>query len=538
LKRYDLAGTGSMVVDHFVRAPRILAADEKVLLQDGGEPVIRTLVGGVMLNQLGWARILGLRVALFGKQADDGSGRFLRAGMDRLGIERHLDLDGSASSFAQILVDAGGGRAIYMSRGATGELTPADVDTRFRDVIESASVVTSEVSQVPLATVRRVFERARAAGAFTVVDLDVALSDSVPSLGTREELDAVLGLADVLKPSLGAVRGLVDNAENPEAVARELAERYRPEVVVVTVGERGSVVWAKDQVAHLPAARIDVVDSTGAGDAFLGGFIAGIHHGLDWSEAARLGNACGAACCEQLGAFPDDPAACRKRALEHFKALGGPTLRLDPRALRASPAASPVTAEYLEIARGELDRVAREMDLDSLAAAAHLVREREAAGGRLHVTGIGKPEHVARYAAAMFSSTGTPATFLHGTEATHGSVGQICPGDVVIAISNSGDTPELLSCVAAVRGMGGHVIAVTGRADSRLATVSDVVLIARVEREGGHLGLPPLTSVPAQVLVMSALAVELQSGRSFDRSDYHRRHPGGTLGRKASGRES
>jgi len=535
VKRYDLAGTGSMVVDHFVRAPRILAADEKILL-DGhdGEPVIRTLVGGVTLNHLGWARILGLRVALFGKQADDVSGRFLRAGMDRIGIERHLDLDGSASSFAQILVDAGGGRAIYMSRGATSELTPADVDANFRDVIESAAVVSSEVSQVPLATVRRVLERARAAGALTVVDLDVPLADAVPALGTREELDAVLGLADVLKPSLNAVRGLVDQPDDPEAVARELAERYRPEVVVVTIGAGGAVLWAKEQLERIPAARVAVVDSTGAGDAFLGGFVAGLHHGLDWTEAARLGNACGAACCEQLGAFPNDPAACRQRALEHYRALGGGTLRIDPRSLRAAPNPAPATLEYLEIARGELDRVAREMDLESLAVAAQLIREREASGGRLHVTGIGKPEHVARYAAAMFSSTGTPATFLHGTEATHGSVGQLCAGDVVIAISNSGDTPELLSCVAAVRGMGAHVIAVTGRADSRLATVSDVVLLARVEREGGPLGLAPRTSILAEGLVLGALSVELQAARSFDRADYHRRHPGGALGRKSA----
>jgi ribokinase len=325
-RRYDLAGIGSMVVDQIFRVPRFGGAEEKVLLEArGGEPLVRTTVGGVALNHLAWARVMGLRVAIFGVQADDPEGRFLREGIDRLGIERHIDLGGSASSFAQVYVDARGERAIYMARGATGELTPDHIDLSFLPVIESSAVVSSEISQVPLAAVRRVFERAHAAGARTVLDLDVPRSDAVPALGSDEEFEAVLGLADILKPSQGAL-GWLDDAASPGDAAGELAQRYGCALVAVTLGAEGALVWSAEGTSRAPAASVEVRDTTGAGDAFLGGFVAGLSRGLDPAEAALLGNACGAVCCEQLGAFPEDPEDCRKRALAHFRALGGPEL--------------------------------------------------------------------------------------------------------------------------------------------------------------------------------------------------------------------
>jgi arabinose-5-phosphate isomerase len=146
---------------------------------------------------------------------------------------------------------------------------------------------------------------------------------------------------------------------------------------------------------------------------------------------------------------------------------------------------------------------------------------------------VGKPEHVARYGAALLSSTGTPATFLHATEATHGSVGQLARGDVLIALSNSGETRELLDAVRAARGLEARVVAVTARADSPLARAADVVLEARVEREGGGLGLAPRASVLAETLVIAALSAALEESRGFRREDYHLRHPAGTLGQRS-----
>jgi len=163
-------------------------------------------------------------------------------------------------------------------------------------------------------------------------------------------------------------------------------------------------------------------------------------------------------------------------------------------------------------------------------AALALVREAEAQGGRVHVTGIGKPEHIARYAAALFSSTGTPAAFLHGTEARHGSAGQVVAGDVVIAISNSGET-ELVDAVDVVSTLGARIIAVTGRANSPLAERAEVVLDAGVAQEGGGIGLAPRASAAAQLVVLAAFSAALERARGFTRAEHRARHPAGALGR-------
>lgn len=184
----------------------------------------------------------------------------------------------------------------------------------------------------------------------------------------------------------------------------------------------------------------------------------------------------------------------------------------------------------LDVAVEELVSLRQRSDPASFDAAVQLVRDAEAKGGRVHVTGIGKPEHVAHYAASLLSSTGTPATFLHGTEAVHGSAGQVVDGDVLIAISNSGGTRELLDAVSAVRGLGARIIGVTGRLDSKLAQVSDAVLDAGVAREGGGLGFAPRASVAAEILVLAALGAALEKTRGFTREQYHARHRSGALG--------
>jgi D-arabinose 5-phosphate isomerase GutQ len=189
----------------------------------------------------------------------------------------------------------------------------------------------------------------------------------------------------------------------------------------------------------------------------------------------------------------------------------------------------------LEVAARELAALCDRHDGVSLEAAARLIEDAEKKGGRVHVTGVGKPEHVAHYAASLLSSTGTPATFLHATEALHGSLGQVVPGDVVIAISNSGTTAECLLAVEAVRGYGGRVIAVTGGVESPLAAAAEVTLDAGVEDEGGPLGLAPRASVAAEVLVLAALGAVLQDRRGLDRDDYAARHPAGALGQRARG---
>lgn len=170
------------------------------------------------------------------------------------------------------------------------------------------------------------------------------------------------------------------------------------------------------------------------------------------------------------------------------------------------------------------------MDEAGLEAAAELILSSRTAGGRLHISGIGKPSYVAGYLASLLSSTGTPAYFLHGTEAVHGSCGQLVPGDVVLFISNSGETAEMKSTVLAVKANGCRVIGVSGNADSWLARQSDVHLIARVQTEGGPLNRAPRDSILAETLVVQALSILLQSEAGVSPQQYVKWHPGGTLG--------
>lgn len=163
-------------------------------------------------------------------------------------------------------------------------------------------------------------------------------------------------------------------------------------------------------------------------------------------------------------------------------------------------------------------------------AAAQLILDSQAQGGRLHITGIGKPGHVSAYMASLFSSTGNPCYFLHGTEAVHGSCGQLASGDVVICISNSGETGELKATVLAIKNNGCKVIGVSGNPESWLAKESDAFLIAGVKAEGGPLNRAPRNSILAETLTLQALSVALQVEKDWDPVKYVRCHPGGKLG--------
>jgi len=530
--RLDVIGIGSVAVDRLHRVARIVGAEEKGILQPvGAGGPVEVHVGGVVLNHVGWASALGLRAGIFGKQADDPNGRFLRGAMDRHGIEHRFVLDGSASTFADIYVDEAGGRAIYMAPGATSETTPADIREHHAEFIRSAAWVTTEVSQLPLDTALEVLRIAREAGAKTVVDLDVPPSDAIPGLGDEATLLELLGAADVLKPSKSAAAELVPDAgTDVGAVAEAMLARFGSEAVAVTDGENGAAIATAEGVVLVPAAKPRaVVDTTGAGDAFLGGLLFARVRGLDWPAAGALANACGAACVEQLGAFPDDTALVIER-VTHMHVGASPELG----GAGTGSAVGTAAEEALGVLAEEMVALHSRLIPEHYAAAAALIIRAESEGARIHVTGIGKPEHVAHYGASLLASTGTAATFLHGTEVIHGSAGQVQPGDVVIAISNSGQTPELRLAVQAVRGRGAHVVAVTGNPKSWLAQNADHVLEAGVAREGGPLGLAPRASVAAEVGVLAALGAELEARRGFSRADYHARHPAGELGKKSN----
>lgn len=160
------------------------------------------------------------------------------------------------------------------------------------------------------------------------------------------------------------------------------------------------------------------------------------------------------------------------------------------------------------------------------------VRAILACRGRVVVMGMGKSGHVGRKIAATLASTGTPSFFVHPAEASHGDLGMVTPGDVVLAISNSGESAELAAILPALRRLGVTLVAMTGKPESTLAQHADLVLSNRVEQEACPLNLAPTASTTAQLALGDALAVALLDARGFREEDFARSHPGGALGRK------
>jgi arabinose-5-phosphate isomerase len=152
--------------------------------------------------------------------------------------------------------------------------------------------------------------------------------------------------------------------------------------------------------------------------------------------------------------------------------------------------------------------------------------------GRVTVSGIGKSGHIARKIASTMSSTGTPAYFVHPAEASHGDLGMITRDDVFIALSNSGESVELLAIVPLIKRQGAKLIALTGQPDSSLAREADAHLYAGAEKEACPLNLAPTASTTAALALGDALALALMQAKGFSRDEFARSHPGGALGRK------
>ncbi len=189
----------------------------------------------------------------------------------------------------------------------------------------------------------------------------------------------------------------------------------------------------------------------------------------------------------------------------------------------------------IELARAVLDLESRSVAalverLDSeFARACHLML---ACRGRIVVLGIGKSGHIGGKIAATLASTGSPAFFVHPAEASHGDLGMITVGDVVLALSNSGETDEILTLIPIIKRLGVPLIALTGNADSRLGREADVHIDVSVEKEACPLGLAPTASTTAALAMGDALAVSLLEARGFTSNDFARSHPGGRLGRR------
>jgi arabinose-5-phosphate isomerase len=182
----------------------------------------------------------------------------------------------------------------------------------------------------------------------------------------------------------------------------------------------------------------------------------------------------------------------------------------------------------IAIERTALTKLEQQID-NNFAAACSLIMQCK---GRIVVIGVGKSGHVGNKIASTLASTGTPAFFVHPAEAGHGDIGMITPGDVVLMLSNSGNSAELLALIPALKRQEIPFIAIVGNINSALAQDANVTLNASVEKEACPLNLAPTASTTAALAMGDALAVALLEARKFTRDDFARSHPGGTLGRR------
>ena len=198
------------------------------------------------------------------------------------------------------------------------------------------------------------------------------------------------------------------------------------------------------------------------------------------------------------------------------------------KSLTADPRALELGREVLNIEAAAVQALAARLDENFLDALNVILR----CEGRVIVSGMGKSGHIARKIAATLSSTGTPAYFVHPGEASHGDLGMITSEDVIIALSYSGESQELLTIVPVIKRQGAKLISMTGNPSSSLGKAADVHLDARVDKEACPMGLAPTASTTAALALGDALAVALLDAKGFGKEDFARSHPGGSLGRR------
>ena len=290
----DILVVGSLNADLVVRAPRFPAPGETI---SGGD--LATIPGGKGANQAVAAARQGVRVSMLGRVGRDNFGDFLLDNLRANQVDTTLvQRDDAATGTAIIVVDANGQNSIVLSPGANGQVRPADVDPAS---LPRPKLVLLQL-EIPLESVIHAAAVGRGLGARVL--LNPAPARPLP--------DELIAQTDFLIPnetelSLLTDQPVTDIASTESAAQTLLAKGVQ--TVIVTLGANGALVVTPEKTTHVPPFHVDVVDTTAAGDAFIGGFSAALLRGLALEEAVRHGNACGALAATQFGAQPSLPTA-------------------------------------------------------------------------------------------------------------------------------------------------------------------------------------------------------------------------------------
>jgi ribokinase len=287
---------GSINMDLVARVDHVPAPGQNVRGWD-----LKTIPGGKGANQAVAAARLGAETALLGRVGDDAFGERLRRGLAEAGVRTDAvkTVADCPSGIALIFVDAAGQNSIVVTAGANDRLGPEDVDLA-ADLVAAADVVVLQL-EVPPETVARTIHLARTVGTPAIVDAGPP----------RSPIDTAVFEADLLTPNeaeAASLLGIEPGSASPKAMAGELLARG-PKAVVLKAGDDGAVVAQGDRLEHVPAFRIQPVDTTAAGDAFTAALAIEFVRGTDLAAAARVANAAGALACLRLGAQPSMPTA-------------------------------------------------------------------------------------------------------------------------------------------------------------------------------------------------------------------------------------
>lgn len=298
MSQVDVVGLGSCTVDFFALVPKLIGAEEKINAHR-----LEVHAGGVTANNLSQVARLGARTGWFGLIGDDANGKII---LDAFAAD-HMDasaievVPGELSSLTWIPVDAQGERCIYMFPNVTAKVTPEQIRNRFGAYIKQAKHFHTEASQLPLPPVLEAIRIAKASGVKIIFDLDVDPTYFVQAgLGTEGDLREALRMTDVLKPCKAAARELT--RENDYASIAQKLLAMGPTVVAITMGSEGCLIATQHSMVQRPAFKVKVVDTTGAGDAFMGGLSYALLQGWPHEQAAVFANACAALCCTKVGA--------------------------------------------------------------------------------------------------------------------------------------------------------------------------------------------------------------------------------------------
>jgi ribokinase len=305
LPKYDVLVVGSLNADLVVRAPHFPQPGETISGDD-----LHIIPGGKGANQAVAAARQGARVAMLGRMGSDSFGPFLLESLKSNSVDiTHVHSDDSATGTAIIVVDANGQNSIVLSAGANGKVSPADVDSAST---LSPSLILLQL-EIPIPTVLYAAKQASQNGARVI--LNPAPAQPLP--------DKLISLADFIIPNeteLSLLTGLeVEDIPSAEKAAKVLLDRGAKNVIV-TLGSKGALIVSSNQTIQVNACKIDVVDTTAAGDAFIGGFASALLRGFEIEQAVKYANACGALAATKFGAQPSLPT---KEETERFMSLRG-----------------------------------------------------------------------------------------------------------------------------------------------------------------------------------------------------------------------